>query len=207
MRRDHGNVALEFAFYGSILMVMTVGLIDAGRAFFQYNAIAASARYGARWASVVGGQCIWDQSVSDWCNQLAQVATTFWLQPGNVPLQPNGSPCPATYDPANFGSSYYSVSDYSGPSNTTIVGAIANRFESNEGSPSFIQGALTPGFDASKLKVCIALPNSWAPDKSMYVVKDHDPVEVSIYYPFYPVSPLLPSGQINLVASSEYQIE
>ena len=46
---------VEFAFVLPVLFVLTVGLIDVGRAFYHYNTAAHAAREAARFASVWGG--------------------------------------------------------------------------------------------------------------------------------------------------------
>src|SRR5689334_15385137 len=98
---ESGQTVVEFSIIAAALMILTVGLIDVGRAFYQYNAVAAAARYGARWASVVGGTCSpYNGNLSannDWCNMLGTSSATpqnpFWTAAGNVPVQASGTAC------------------------------------------------------------------------------------------------------------------
>lgn len=210
---------VEFAIIGTVLLMLTAGMVDSGRAFFQYNAVAAAARYGARWGSVVGGTCdprvlLAANSTNDWCNQrgtgTGPLQNPFWSVAGNRPVWSNSTTsCPTTSAGADDTNSYL-ASNYTGTSSTTIVGTVVQRFDSSSSSTNFIVGNLTPGLDLSKTRVCIQLsanawndfetPASWTPHPG-------DTITVYVYYPFYPVSALLPATQLNLVASAQYQIE
>ena len=197
---EHGQTVLEFALVATALLMMTTGLVDMGRGFYQYNNLSAAARYGARWGSVMGGTCAlpYARSTSDWCDQLGNSAGGFWSQLGNKPIQGLSVACPSY---SATPSDYYTVSGYTGNSATTIVGAIANKFDSSSSSSNFITGAVTPGLDLSQLRVCIQLDiTSTAPQTG-------DAVKVYAYYPFHGVSALLFGGTINLNASSQYQVE
>jgi hypothetical protein len=48
---------IEFALLAPVLMLMTLGLVDAARAVFDYNVISNSAREGAREAVLAYNQC------------------------------------------------------------------------------------------------------------------------------------------------------
>ena len=204
MRRLHcsqfGQAAVEMAIVLSVLLMLTAGLVDFGRAFFQNNALAAAARYGARWGSVMGGTCLsfYQSSTNDWCNQLNNTTTSFWSQPGNVPLQGLGVACPSY---SSTPGDYYQVSAYTGASSTTIIGALAHKYDSSSTSTNFITGIVTPGVNLTKLYACIELPDSSGTPQT------GDSVGVVIYYPFTGVTNLLFRGQINLNATSTYQIE
>ena len=212
--RERGQAAVEFAIIGLILMMLTVGLVDAGRAFYGYNAIAVAARYAARWGSVVGGTCsgpFRGGSVSDWCNQFGQATTDFWNTPGNYPLQGN-NPCPTSIqNPAPTPNPYYTVSpSYTSSTSTTIVGTVAQRFDTNATSSNLITGALTPGFDLTQMKVCIQLPpEAYASSGSSgnVTVGPGYLVTVYVYYPFKPAGGLFGNVQLNLIGSSQYEIE
>ena len=224
--RERGQAAVEFAIIGLILMMLTVGLVDAGRAFYGYNAISVAARYAARWGSVVGGTCsgpFRGGSVSDWCNQLGQATTDFWNTPGNKPLQggpgsscpwdPSGNcACPKTIlNPVPSNNPYYAVSPtYTSSTSTTIVGTVAQRFDTNATSSNFITGALTPGFDLTQMEVCIQLPpEAYANSGSSgnVTVGPGYLVTVYVYYPFKPAGGLFGNVQLNLIGSSQYEIE
>lgn len=202
---ERGQTIIEFALIATALLMLSAGLIDVGRAFFQYNAVSAAAVYGARWGSAAGGTCAdpYSMSNNDFCNQLSHASgSNFWNQQGNYPLQGVNTPCPS-YSSAP--SDYYTVGNYNQSYGSTIVGAIAQRFDSNNSSPNFIIGALTPGIDSSKLKVCIAVTNGLGGTAQIPTVGDT--VSVSVYAPFYPVSALLTSQTLLLNASSQYQVE
>jgi hypothetical protein len=215
MRRLHraqeGQALVEFALIAILFFMFTAGLIDVGRAFYQYNAMASAARYAARWGSVVGGTCIrpdnGQASTDDWCVQLnasALATPAFWDENGNIPLQAVGTPCPTGYDSGFNG--YYQVSQYAGSTSTTIIGAVAQRFDSNGSRPNVDVGGSTPGFDLSQLKACIYLdtdPNSatkWSFTKGARV-------RVYLYYPFSAVGGLFSNASFYLIASSQYEIE
>lgn len=222
---EGGQAVVEFGLIAIVLFAMTVGLIDVGRAFYQYNALSAAARYGARWASVVGGTCVEnppDVPVSDWCNQYntatpapgASSGLAFWGENGNYPLQqPAGTPCPTTYSAyqtmaaANPGY-FYTVSNFVGSTQTSIVGAIAQHFDTN--STSYVQqviGSFTPGFDLTGLKVCIQLASAPAGKTTIWQPGPGEPVKVVLYYSFVPASGLLANAAVNMVASSQYVTE
>lgn len=226
-RNERGQAVVEFALIALVLFAFTAGLIDVGRAFYQYNALSAAARYGARWASVVGGTCIETPAdvppagvtASDWCNQYNTATTApgatsglgFWSNNGNSPLQAPGVACPNTYSgyqsmPA---SDFYTVSDFIGSTQTSVVGAIAQHFDTN--STSFSQqvvGNFTPGFDLTGLKVCIQL--SSVPAKSggyAWQPGPGQPVKVVLYYSFVPASGVLAQAAVNMAAVSQYVME
>jgi Flp pilus assembly protein TadG len=228
--RESGQALVEFAFVILALFILSIGLVDVGRYFYEYNALAAAARYGARFAAVTGGTCSesaadLDTTTSDWCNQFisgsttppggswnhapptgANGAPTFWTLSGNWPLQSGGTSCPFSITPSFNG--YYRASDFTSSTSSSIVGVISQRFDTNStsggsGGSSLIVGGLTPGFDAQQMKVCIQLTWSgvewqWTPGSK---------VTVFVYYPFTPVSGILAHGQIQVVASSTYEME
>lgn len=207
MQDESGQTMVEFALICLVMLIISAGLIDAGRGFYDYNAMSSAARYGARWASVIGGTCLsaYGSSTSDWCDQLGGNTAAFWSQAGNKPLMTASATasCPSTYSSTFTG--YYRVSDYSGSGSTTIVGAIAQRFDTDSSRRNFIRGLATPGFDLTQLKVCIQLPYNSSTGGWSY--KSGDSVGVYLYYPFQPVSMLLINHSFNLTAFSEYTIE
>lgn len=224
--REHGQAMVEFGIIGVALMMLSVGLIDVGRGFLAYNSVSVAARYAARWGSVVGGTCsAGGGSGNDWCNQIgASVSGTcysgqtiydFWNTPGNCPLQGNNA-CPDTIISGPFPNAqynhpnpYYTVSPtYNTSTSTTIVGAVAQKFDTTSSSNNIIVGGVAPGFDLSKLEVCIQFPSEAYSSASMsarmgggYIVT------VYVYYPFQPVSGLFGNVTLNLVSSSQYQVE
>jgi len=183
-----------------VLMMLTVGLVDLGRGFFQYQAVASAARFGARWGSVVGGTCasLNQQSTSDWCNQLNHSTIDFWDQPGNKPIQGTGVACP-TY--AATPSDYYTVSNYTGTTSTTIVGMIAQKYDTSASSSSFVGAKVTPGLDLSQLYVCVELPSSSARPQP------GETIGVAVYYPFTGVTTMITRQTLYLNATSQYQVE
>lgn len=54
-RTERGQTLVEFALILPILLALTVGLVDAGRAVYYFNATAHSARSAARYGAVYGG--------------------------------------------------------------------------------------------------------------------------------------------------------
>lgn len=215
---DRGQTMVEFGIICSALFIICLGLVDAGRAFFAYNAVSAAARYGARWASVVGGTCGGPpvlKSTSDWCNQFGTGGADFWstANNGNLPNQPAGTPCPATFDP-NFNggsnySGYYSAASFNTGSSSSIVGAVAQRFDTNGGTSNTIVGALTPGFNLQNLKVCIQLPFETDTKGTVFWVPGPgQTVKVVVYYRFPLVGPaLLIRHNFDLIAASQYDLE
>lgn len=199
-KQEGGQAVVEFALISLVLMMLTVGLVDLGRGFFQYQAVASAARFGARWGSVVGGTCALpnQQSTSDWCNQLGQTASTFWTQAGNQPIQGNGVACPSY---ASAPSDYYTVSNYTANTSTTIVGMIAQKYDTSAASSNFVGGKVTPGLDLSQLKVCVELASSIAKPQP------GETVGVVVYYPFTGVTTLITRQTLYLNATSQYQVE
>jgi hypothetical protein len=206
---ERGQAAVEFCIVASALLILTFGLIDTGRGFYQYNAVANAARDAARWAAVVGGACSpGNVSSSDWCTQMGAASSgTFWQQAGNAPLQQGGLTCPATHDVSRYPGYFYTVSNYTSTSSTTIVGAVAHRLDSSSVKVGFVRGDTLPGFDLSRVAVCIELPQSWDASKSMYLVQPGQSVGVFIYDSFSPAGPLLGRSAIPLNAAAEDEIE
>jgi hypothetical protein len=196
---ESGQAVIEFGIIGIAAMMLTVGLVDVGRAFYQYNAVASAASFGARWGAVVGGSCILPGTASsDWCTQQGtQGVLDFWQQNGNRPLQGNDVACPSF---SSNPSAYYSVSSYLGSTATTIVAAIAHRFDTSSSSSSFA-GLQVGGFNYSQVKVCIQTSDP-ATDQ-----KPGDYVTVTVYYHFNPIGLLVAQGSFDLVATSQYEVE
>jgi TadE-like protein len=206
MGDEQGQAMMELGFILLLIIVLTAGVIDVSRGFYQYNAVGAAARYGARWASIVGGLCAnpIGGDTSDWCNQFNQSAQAFWSQPGNAPLQAPGASCPTKYDSSFTG--YYLASNYHTTTATTIVGAISQRFDSSEQNSGFVSGNLMSGLILSDLRVCIQL--TWDSTRNWWSTQPGDKVVIFVYYPFHPATTLLTLlHTINLVSSSEYRID
>lgn len=221
-RGERGQAMVEFAIIFFVFMMLTTGLVDVGRAFYQYNALSSAARFGARWAAVVGGTCdLQGANSTDWCNQQGKATGGFWTQSGNVPLQGANAPCPsysanpAAYysaaDPDNDADNDYSASgdtdggDGSGNS-TTIVGTVDQHFDTSSTSSNFIVGAIG-GFDLTNLKVCIQTTAPPAVAPNVPVPSPGDYVRVVLHYHFNPVSFILARASFNLDATSEYEIQ
>jgi TadE-like protein len=220
---------VEFALIAIPLFLLTIGLATVGQYFYQYNAMATAARSAARWASVVGGTCFSPgsetDSSADWCTQFNSGSTAppsgswthaptvanypvFWTYSGNWPLQAGNVNCPSSYDPTFNG--YYLASQFSGNTSATIVGAVANHLDTNSGSSQsspFIIGGLMPGFDLSQLRVCIQPTWDTRNGSSDWQFGPGYKLMVSVYYPFNPVGGLLAKNQMQIVASSTYEME
>jgi hypothetical protein len=195
---------IEFGLIFSALVLVTVGLVDVGRAFYEYNEVSALARYGSRWAAVVGGTCsINGGSYSDWCNSSGTTAAAagFWNTPGNAPLQGVDVACPS-YSSAPY--DYYSVQSYA--NTTTIIGALAQRWDTTPRSYSQSDGNSGPGLDRSLVSVCIATTNTGTgTDKTPQL---GDGVTITIRYPFKAVSGIFGKNlQIELSATSISRVE
>lgn len=210
---ESGQAAVEFALIAIAFMMLTVGLVDAGQAFYQYNGVASAARFAARWASVEGGTCglVNSQvtSENDWCNQFGGTTSKFWSQNGNIPLQSGGTNCPT--DITSGFSGYYSdsnststqkVSTYAGT--PTVIGAVLQHLDTNS-SGTLNKGGLIPDFSTTKLKVCIQL--TWDSSTSTWSAKPGDVVNVYVYYPYSLITNFLPGSTFNLTASGHYVIE
>jgi hypothetical protein len=218
---ERGQALIEFAIIAIVLLMFSAGLLDVGRGFYQYNAVASAARYGARYAGIVGGTCsdtYRQPTGNDWCNQgniasppgpPAGCATpptgapAFWTSNGSSPCQAIGVSCPSTLDTSFSG--YYTASNFVGSLYPSIVGMVVTRFDTNSGSSNVIGAAITPGFDLSKMKVCIQL--SLDPETGQWSYKPGAKVTVFVYYPFSAVGPLFGNAKFNLVASSQYTVE
>ena len=129
-RGENGQTLVEFAIISLLLMMLTVGLVDVGRAFYQYNEIANAAGMSARWASVQGGMCADTQTpyetTADWCNTLTSSGTKFWATRGNYPLQ-GTSNCSTSF--GTVGTDSYQLSDSTANAATTVVGTVFRRLD------------------------------------------------------------------------------
>lgn len=89
--RQAGQAMVEFAIAGLLFFYMLFGILDFGRAIFQYNDLASSAREGARAAIV---QSLTDDQVKDYTVQ----ASAGLLTTGDVTISGsrtcNAVPCP-----------------------------------------------------------------------------------------------------------------
>lgn len=198
-RDEQGQAVVEMALVLMAVLTLCVGLLDVGRGIYTFNSVSAIARYGARWAGVVGGTCssALGASSSDWCNSLGGGAGNFWAQNGNKPIQGAGAECPNySTTPADW----YTVSNFSGTSNTSIVGAVAKHFDTSSGTSNTIVGGLAPGIDLTKLHICIELSGVTPPATG-------DSVTVRVNYPFVPATPLISNATVDLNAQSQWQVE
>ena len=55
--RQHGQALVEFALVLPILLVVLIGIMDFGRAFFVYSEVSNAAREAVRYAAVNSGDC------------------------------------------------------------------------------------------------------------------------------------------------------
>jgi TadE-like protein len=209
--RERGQTVVEFGIIGTVLLMLTVGLADVGRAFYDYNQLNALARYGSRWASVVGGTCALREakSTSDWCNQFGGAGTSrFWTQNGNKPIQSAGTDCPAfksgAGNPYPAPADYYTMQTYGGT--PTVVGAIAQKYDTNSSSPNFVAGTTTVGLDRTQLFVCIATTNNGSATQTEPALGDS--VTLVVGYKFIAASGLFGKQlTFDLTASSTYKVE
>jgi TadE-like protein len=221
---ESGQALVEFAFVATALMIMTVGLADAGRAFFQYNAVSASARYAARWASVEGNTCSENPSTSgssDWCNKFNTTASSFWTQSGNQPLQGRNTPCPKNIDysllpPMSGANSRYYYSDTNAAAanqvttyarTPTIVGSVLQKLDTSNSSTNIVKGAITPGFDSSKILVCIWTSEQTSDIANGLYDRPGSRIGVNVYYPFTLISNEFTTKSFDLIGSADYGVE
>jgi Flp pilus assembly protein TadG len=61
---ERGGTLAETALVMGLLLTLTLGIMDFGRALYTYSFVANAARQGARWAIVRGSQC----TLLDHCN-------------------------------------------------------------------------------------------------------------------------------------------
>lgn len=209
-QREQGQAIIEFAVIGLILLALTVGLVDVGRAFYQYNELASAAVDAARWASVQGGTCANKQvapaeSTADWCNSLTTNGTAFWALKGNYPVNGSSTSCPTSYDSA--GTSSYALNDSTANGNTTIVGTVMRRLDTTTSSSSVNAGNWLTGLPADKTLVCIQLSTTGYSGTTP-APQQGDIVSVFVYYQFNALSGLFGhSLTINMAASSRYVME
>lgn len=228
---EGGQSVVETAIVLSVLLLLTAGLIDVGRAFYAYNSVANAARFAARWGSVVGGSCSQQNlglnfSQNDFCNKLSPTPSTdqFWSTYGNytlpkpVSVPPDWdrlctkySPSASSTDPHDAayynarepsGDATQSTTDFRNANETTIVGAVVQRFDSTAGATSVILGDATPGFDLRRLHVCI---DSSALNGSQPLPGDW--IGVTVTYQFQPAGPLFGSATFDLSATSQFVVE
>jgi TadE-like protein len=205
-KAERGQALVEFGIIISVLFILTIGLVDAGRAFVTYNEVGAAARYGARWGSVVGGTCALKEEgspTSDWCNQMGNGTGNFWAEAGNKPAgsMTAGQSCPSfSSTPAD----YYQTSQYKNATGTTIVGAVAQKIDSNPQGPNAVIGGLAPGLNLSNLYVCIAYTIF---ESTNNVPSPGDIVSVTVHYDFNAASGLLFKKTVSLDATSQYTVE
>jgi Flp pilus assembly protein TadG len=94
-RGDSGQSLLEFAIVGTLFMLLTLGIVEMGRAVWTYNSLAHAAREGTRWAIVRGqdsGRTVVSGDVQTYVEGLIAsfdpiVVTTTWnpnKNPGSV---------------------------------------------------------------------------------------------------------------------------
>lgn len=218
-REESGQAIVEFAIIATALFFLTVGLVTVAVGFYQYNALSAAARYGARWAAVVGGTCVEQPSdqpnaaTGDWCNQYTQAALAsgapslnFWTAKGSYPVQSAGTSCPSAY--SSSAHDFYRVSDYAKSGGTSITGAVAQHFDTSSGSFSkLVVGGYTPAIDLSQLYVCIQPNYATYSSGTQWVFSPGQSVKVVLYYTFKPVSGLLTKASFNMTAASRYIIQ
>lgn len=216
-RRDseRGQTVVEFGLICSALFLLIFIIVDCGRLFFQFTDVSAAARYGARWGSVVGGTCLARPYTlqADWCSNWGtnhpNGTDDFWDIYGNYPLQGTAA-CPLGYDPSFTG--YYTIGSSISGTSTTILGAVSERFDTNnttggvgQSSP-LIVGGLTPGFDLGHTYVCIQL-NGATYSSGTWTVEPGDGIVVFVYAPAQATDSLDPVAHVNLVASAQYEVE
>src|SRR5579875_2376703 len=196
---EKGQTVIEFGLIAIIMFMLSVGLVDVGRGFFAYNALASGARFGARWGSVMGGTCALPYAVSssaDFCGSSGAGPTRFWSTAGNTPIQGVNTACPSyTTTPGD----YYKIVTYQ--NTKTIVGALASKYDSSSSSTGFLSGYVTPGVDLNSVYACIATSSTTT------VPSVGATISVTVYYPFKPISVLLTNQTLGMTATSQFTVE
>lgn len=98
LARDVRGVALiSFAFVAPLLMMLTLGIVDFGRALWTHSTLAYAAREAARFASVNGAGADTPAMDADIAEAAVAASPGIGLAPGNVTVtwmpsnQPGGS--------------------------------------------------------------------------------------------------------------------
>jgi Flp pilus assembly protein TadG len=100
-RRQRGATLPETALILTVLLALTFGVIDFGRAAYAYAFVAQLAREGSRWAMVRGGQC----SKLDNCNAGQSQIQTYVRGLSEGATNPNNITVTATWPKCPPGSS------------------------------------------------------------------------------------------------------
>jgi len=80
-REEAGAALLEFALFAGVLLVLTFGIIDFGRALFTANNLTAAAREGARYAAVLPNPATSTAAIQ-------QRVATYMSPFGSTPIDP-----------------------------------------------------------------------------------------------------------------------
>jgi Flp pilus assembly protein TadG len=80
-REEAGAALLEFALFAGVLLVLTFGIIDFGRALFTANNLTAAAREGARYAAVLPNPAASTAAIQ-------QRVATYMSPFGSAPIDP-----------------------------------------------------------------------------------------------------------------------
>jgi Flp pilus assembly protein TadG len=93
LRGQRGSSVLETAILMSVLLALTLGIVDFGRALFTFGSVAQIAREGARWAIVRGSQC----SLLDDCNVTSPEIQSYVQSLAFGPITPSKLTVNATW--------------------------------------------------------------------------------------------------------------
>jgi len=118
-RSERGQGLVEFALIFPVLILLLVGIFDAGRLVFAYNNITNAAREAARTGIV-------NQTISVIENEAINQASTLGLTTGQVDVefcQPDGSGCTTTA-PTNLDALVQVQVSYDWTAITPIIGNI-----------------------------------------------------------------------------------
>jgi hypothetical protein len=158
----------------------------------------------------------------------ANTAQLFWAQAGNVPLQganascqsalPSASQLPAgtssTSGDTSSTGGFYNVAQYAPPTSstsTTVVGTVAQHFDTNTSSSGFGLGSFIPGVNLNNMWACVELVRGKNPPpptsaSSFHYLMAGDRVRVYVYYRFSAVTPLLTAALPALIAEAEFPV-
>lgn len=97
-RQERGQAVMEFALVGIVFFILVFGMIDVGRAVWNYNTLSEAARAGTRYAIVHGVNATDPSGPGDDADIIAEVeknapglndaavnVSVNWLDGGNEP--------------------------------------------------------------------------------------------------------------------------
>lgn len=94
---ERGAALLEFAIFAALLLILTFGIVDFGRALYTANNLTAAAREGARYGAVL-------QNPMGSVASIQQRVATYMSPFGSAPINPS-TQVRVSFDPVNCSAS------------------------------------------------------------------------------------------------------